>query len=433
MAGEIWTILALIAINGLLSGAEMAIVTVRPGRLRELVDGGSTTARVLQRLREKPERMLATVQIGITVVGATAAAFGGVALAGDLRPLLERWPLVQPHAEVLALGTIVTAISFLSVVLGELVPKSLALRHSESFALFMAWPVHILAWLAAPAVWVLTVASNLVLRPFRDRTNFIESRLSLEEVRSLVDEASEAGTVDKEAGEIASRALDFAGLTAFDVMIHRRWVVALPRAAGADELREALLGSGHRRIPVYEGTLDRVVGYVSWRDAMERVWAGQTPVLNEMLREGHFVAESTPAIDLLKDMQEQRVHLAFVLDEHGGLAGIVTLEDLLEELVGEITSEHDSDTPEPLRREPDGSVMVQGAVPLRDVDRELDLKLDALDDSTTIGGLCIALAGGRIPKTGEKLPAIPGVLIEIVDASTRRVRAVRLRLSPAGD
>jgi putative hemolysin len=430
MPSEIWTILGLILANGLLAGAEMAIVTVRPGRVRELVESGSAAARVLQRLREKPERFLATVQVGITVVAASAAAFGGVALADDLRPVLERWPLTQPHADALALGTIVSAISFLSVVLGELVPKSLALRSSERYALLMAYPIHVLAFIAAPAVWLLTVASNLVLRPFRDRTTFIESRLSLEEVRSLVDEASEAGTVDKDAGEIASRALDFAGLRAADVMIHRRFVVALPRDAGSAQLRDALLGSGHRRIPLFQGSLDHVVGYVSWRDAMVAVWDGREPVLEAMLRPGHFVAESTPAIDLLKDMQAQRVHLAFVLDEHGGLAGIVTLEDLLEELVGEIFSEHDVNVPAPLRRESDGSIIVQGAVPVRDVDREFDLDLASLGDATTMGGLCVALAGDRIPHAGEKLAAGEGVTLEVVDASPRRVRTVRLRIQP---
>jgi putative hemolysin len=431
MPAEVWTILGLIVANGLLAGAEMAIVTVRPGRVKELVAAGSGAARVLSRLREKPERFLATVQVGITVVGATAAAFGGVSLADDLRPVLERWPAVAPHAETVALAVIVTAISFLSVVLGELVPKSLALRSSERFALLMARPIHALAFAAGPVVWLLTVSSNLVLRPFRDRTTFMESRLSLEEVRSLVDEASDSGAVDRDAGEIASRALDFARLRADEVMIHRRWVVALPHDADEARLRDALLRSGHRRIPVYEVSLDHVTGYVSWRDAMERVWDRRPLVLAELLRPGHFVAESTPAIDLLKDMQARRVHLAFVLDEHGGLAGIVTLEDLLEELVGEITSEHDASVTPPLRREPDGSILVQGSVPVRDVDRQFHLELGELDDATTMSGLCVALAEGRIPHAGERLAAGPGAEIEVLDSSNTRVRTLRLRLRSA--
>jgi putative hemolysin len=432
MPSEIWIILGLILANGLLAGAEMAIVTVRPGRVRELVAAGSGAARVLAALREKPERFLATVQVGITVVGATAAAYGGVSLADDLRPLLEGIPALELHAEALALGVIVTAISFLSVVLGELVPKSLALRSSEPYALFMARPIHALAFAAAPVVWLLTAASNLVLRPFRDRTTFMESRLSLDEVRSLVDEASESGAVDRDVGEIASRALDFAGLRADEVMIHRRWVVALPHDADETRLRDALLRSGHRRIPVYEGSLDHVTGYVSWRDAMERVWDRRPLVLSELLRPAHFVAEAAPAIDLLKEMQSRRVHMAFVLDEHGGLAGIVTLEDLLEELVGEITSEHDPSVTPPLRREPDGSIVVQGSVPVRDVDRQFHLHLAALDDSTTMSGLCVALAEGRIPHAGETLDAGPDADIEVLDSSHTRVRTLRLRLRAAG-
>jgi CBS domain-containing protein len=154
--------------------------------------------------------------------------------------------------------------------------------------------------------------------------------------------AYDAGMVDRESGAIAARALELAALTASGVMVHRRRVVEPPRDADAGRRREALLGVGHRRIPIDEGGLDAVVGYVSWRDVMERLWDGRDPVVSELVRPGHVAVEATPAIDLLKDVQGHRVHMAFVFDEHGGPAGIVTLEDLLEELVGEIVSEHDA-------------------------------------------------------------------------------------------
>lgn len=426
MPAELWVILALVLVNGLLSGAEMAVVTVRSSRVRELVDDGRPGARALQRLRENPERFLATVQVGITLVGAIAAAYGGVSLADDLGAAFVRWGLAAELADDLAFVLVVAGVSGLSVVLGELVPKSLALRSSERFALLAARPLGVLAVLSAPLVWLLTAASNLVLKPFGDRTTFTESRLSMEEIRSLVDEASEAGTVDPDAGEIASRALDLAQLSAAEVMVHRRFVAALPRSADAEALRRAFLEAGHRRLPVYDGAIDNIVGYLSWRDLVECLWEGRQPVLSELLREAPYVPESMPATDLLKDMQRRRNHMAFVVDEHGGFSGIVTLEDLLEELVGEIVSEHDDETP-PIRMEADGGALVLGTSALRDVDRELDLELDTLDDSTTLGGLCVELAGGRVPRVGERLRAGSQAELEIVEASPRRVRLVRVR------
>lgn len=433
MSAEVWVILGLVLVNGLLSGAEMAVVTVRSSRVRELVDEGRPGARALQRLRENPERFLATVQVGITLVGAIAAAYGGVSLADDLGAAFVRWGLSAELADDLAFVLVVAGVSGLSVVLGELVPKSLALRSSERFALLAARPLGVLAMLAAPLVWLLTAASNLVLKPFGDRTTFTESRLSREEIRSLVDEASEAGTVDPDAGEIASRALDLAQLSAAEVMVHRRFVTALPRSADAETLRRAFLEAGHRRLPVYDGSIDNIVGYLSWRDLVECLWEGRQPVLSELLREAPYVPESMPATDLLKDMQRRRNHMAFVVDEHGGFSGIVTLEDLLEELVGEIVSEHDDETP-PIRLEAGGAALVLGTSALRDVDRELDLELDTLDDSTTLGGLCVELAGGRVPRVGERLQAGGQAELEIVEASARRVRLVRVRkLAPAAE
>lgn len=426
MATEIWVIPALVALNGLLAGAEMAVVTVRSSRVRELAEAGRPGARALLRLRERPERFLATVQVGITLGGALAAAYGGSSLAGQLGSALERWGLGAPFAHKLAFTIVVVSITALSVVLGELVPKSLALRSSERFALLAAGPLNLLAALASPVVWLLTAASNLVLKPFGDRTTFAESRLSKEEIRSLVDEASEAGTVDPGAGEIAGRALDLAQLAASDVMVHRRFVKALPRTADTEALRRAFLEAGHRRTPVFDGVIDNVVGYVSWRDVIERLWEGHTPVVAELIRTAPYVAESMKAIDLLREMQRKRQHIAFVMDEHGGFSGIVTLEDLLEELVGEIVSEHDEEAP-PIRPEADGTAVVQGTTPLRDIDRELSLSLDSLDDSTTVGGLSVALAGGRVPAAGERLQAGSQAELEIIESSARRVRLVRVR------
>jgi putative hemolysin len=382
----------------------------------------------VKRLRDAPEQFLATVQIGITVIGATAAAFGGASLARHIAPALAAIPGLGHYAEPLSLGLVVAAISYLSLVLGELVPKSIALRAPERFALLLAGPLLGLAQIARPLVWLLTQSSNLLLRPFGDRTTFTEARLSVEEIEQLVDEASRAGTLDAPTAEIASRALAFRDLTAADVMVPRSRIIALPRDASQEDLKRMLLEEGHARMPVYDGTLDNLVGYVMAKDLAAMAWERQLIVLDDLLRPVHFVPEAAKAAHVLRDLQRRRTQIAAVVDEHGGIAGLLTLEDLVEELVGDIFGE--TEQPEALwHHEPDGAALVRGEAPIREVNRALSLDLPEGEDYTTVAGLCIALAGA-VPERGAHLRAEDGTEIEIVDASPRLVRLVRLRPPP---
>lgn len=238
---EILIILALVLANGIFAGAEIAVIALRKSRLAQLVDEGRAGARSILALRNEPERFLATVQVGITVVGATAAAFSGASLAARLTPVLERVPAISHVAEDVALAIVIAVVSYLSLVFGELVPKSIALRASEAYALLAARPLRALAWLARPLIWFLTSSSNLVLRPLGDSTSFTESRLSPDELQQLVEEAAKVGSLDEGTSEIASRALDFGSLTAADVMIPRNRVNGIPRNASPADVRRILL------------------------------------------------------------------------------------------------------------------------------------------------------------------------------------------------
>ncbi|HSD20144.1 MAG TPA: hemolysin family protein [Anaeromyxobacter sp.] len=423
--------LALVLANGVFSGAEIAVIALRKTRLAQLVEEGRSSARAVKRLRDAPEQFLATVQIGITVIGATAAAFGGASLARHIAPALAAIPGVGHYAEPLSLGLVVAAISYLSLVLGELVPKSIALRAPERFALLLARPLLGLAQIARPLVWLLTQSSNLILRPFGDRTTFTEARLSVEEIEQLVDEASRAGALDAPTAEIASRALAFRDLTAADVMVPRSRIIALPRDASQEDLKRMLLEEGHARMPVYDGTLDNLVGYVMAKDLAAMAWERQLIVLDDLLRPVHFVPEAAKAVHVLRDLQRRRTQIAAVVDEHGGIAGLLTLEDLVEELVGDIFGE--TEQPEALwQQEPDGTALVRGEAPIREVNRALSLDLPEGEDYTTVAGLCIALAGA-VPERGAHLRAEGGTEIEIVDASPRLVRLVRLRPPPTSE
>jgi putative hemolysin len=331
---------------------------------------------------------------------------------------------LAPYAHSLALGIVVVMVSYLTLVLGELVPKSFALRHAEAYSLRAARPLLALSWLMRPLVWLLTKSSNLLLRPFGDRTTFTEARLSPEELQQLVEEAAKTGVLDQHAGEIASRALDFGQLTVGEVMVPRNRIDALPKTASADDIKRIMLETGHSRMPVYEGALDNIVGYITAKDVLALAWEGRLVVVHDLIRPALFLPETAKATQVLEELQRQRMWLAFVVDEHGGLAGLVTLEDLIEELVGEIFSEHDEPV-ELVKKEPGGSALVAGVAPIRDVNRDLALDLPEEEGSFTMAGLCTALAG-RIPKKGTRLTAKDGTVIEVIEASARVVRLVRV-------
>ncbi len=423
--------MALIFANGALAGAEIAVISVRRGQLAELVEEGRHTALAVQHLRHDPERFLATVQIGMTLVSATAGALGGHNLAGYLTPLIAPLPVIGMHADGVALALVVLAISYLSLVLGELVPKSLALRSPMPYALVAARPLVLLARMGRPLVWFLTASSNAVLRAFGDQTTFTEARLSPDELARMVDEAAKSGAVHPKAGEIAMRALDFGEVTIGEVMIPRTRVVAIPMTATAEDIRRVLLEETHNHLPVYDNTLDEIVGIISTNDVLALAWEKELIVLQDLLRPPQFVPETMHAADVLRELQRQRAHFAIVVDERGGTAGIVTLKDLLEELVGEIFGEHDDkETPERIRPQPDGAFLVPGNMPIREANRALPFELPEGGDWSTVGGLCVALAG-RIPGVGDHFVTAERVVIDIVDASQRRVRWARV--GPARD
>jgi putative hemolysin len=421
-------ILGLILANGVFAGAEIAVIAVRRTRLQQLMDEGRGAARAVMGLRDDPERFLATVQVGITVVGATAAAFGGATLAGGLQVWIARLPLLEPYAAQLAIGLVIAIVSFLQLVLGELVPKSIALRSAERYALAVAPPLLGLARIARPLIWLLTKTSNLFLFPLGDRTTFSESRLSVDELAQMVQDAARAGALDASSGEIAGRALEFGQLTAADVMVPRNRIDAIRRDATEDELRRLLLEEGHSRMPVYEGTLDNVVGYVVAKDLLGLAWERGLLVLEDVIRPPYFVPESAMAVQVLREMQKRQTKLAIIVDEHGGVSGILTLEDLVEELVGDIVGEGEAAEPM-IRRDPDGSAVVRGDVPIRELNRALDLDLEEGESFTTVAGLSIEIAGG-IPPKGTHLRAPDGTALEVLDASPRVVRMLRVTPPP---
>ncbi len=418
MPYELLVLLALVLVNGLFAGAEIAVLTAS----RALEHRTDRAARAVHALRAQPERFLATVQIGITVVGAAAAAFGGSSVARDLEPYLV--PLFGDAAHEVAMVIIVAGIAFLSLVLGELVPKSLALRYATGYALLIARPLLWLARVMRPLVWFLTACSNAVLRLFGDRTSFTEARMSRDELRELVHQAARTGSVDSQSGEIAARALEFGEVMIAEVMVRRDKMVAIAHDASAEEVQRVLLEEGHSRMPVYRGSPDDIIGYVVARDVLALAWESSLIAMPDIVRPAIYVTATTRISTVLRDMQARRTQIAIVVDEHGGTLGLATIEDVMEELVGDIYGENEA--PEnSLRIEPDGTALVPGWMPTRKVNRDLHTALPIARESMTIAGLCMALAL-VVPPVGTRIPAPDGTTLEVVDASSRRVRMVRL-------
>jgi putative hemolysin len=323
-----------------------------------------------------------------------------------------------------SLAVVVGFISVVSIVFGELVPKSLALRHSKGYALAIAPTINVVSIAARPLVSVLTFISNAVLSLFGDSTTFSETRMSREELKLVVNEATESGSIHPTAGEIVARALEFPELAATAVMVPRARVVGIQHSATVADIQRIVTETGYSRLPVYDENLDQIRGYVLVKDFLSMAWERQLIVLDDLVRPAYFVLEATKAPALLQEMRKRRVHLAIIVDEHGGTSGIVTMEDLLEELVGDIVSEL-ADTADPFRRMPDGSTVVEGDTPVRELNRVLGIELPEGDDWSTIGGLCMALAG-RVPEAGDSFSVEDGTRLEVRTATERSVNEVRI-------
>jgi putative hemolysin len=424
LGAELLIILVLSLVNGFFSASEIGILSVRRTRLLELANEGHRGARSALALRKNPERFLATVQVGITVLGATAGAFGGATLEAPLAAWLTGMGL-QRGADEVALALVVAFISVLSIVLGELVPKSLALRSSERVSLLVSRPLLALSQAARPIVWFLTTVSNLLLRPFRDQTTFTEARLSPDELQHLVEEASTSGALLPAAGDIASRAIELGELPISSLLIPRTQVAYLHREATRDEVWALLKSQSHSRYPVVMRDLDTVEGYVLERDLVQQIVEEGRVDIAAVLRGVPLVAARTPAVEVLRDLQEKRSQLAVVIDQQGMTAGIVTIGDIAEALLGEVLNEHEQPA-EAIRRDAAGGALVRADTPVQEVNRLLGTDLPVSPDYSTLAGLLMH-ESGQILRAGEEL-VVDGVRLEVVEATPRQVKRVRLHL-----
>lgn len=423
VATELLIIFLLLLANGAFALAEIALVSARKSRLQHAADRGDFRARVALSLQAEPGHFLSTVQVGITLVGILTGAFSGGTLVTLLNAQLARAPALAPYSHPLSLGLVVMATTFLSVVIGELVPKRLGLQNPEKVAVAMAVPMRRLSTFATPVVWILSRSSEGVLRLLGLRAS-TDPPVTEEDVKALIRHGAEAGVFEPAEHEMLGRVIRLGDRRVGALMVPRPEVVWLDAAEPVESIREKLLRERHARYPVCEGSPDRVLGVVHTVDLLAHALSGAPLDLRVLTQPAVFVPEGTRAGRLLERFRETRSGFAVVIDEHGGTQGVVTAADILRAIVGEAAGIEDDDEPAVVRRE-DGSWLVDASMPVDEFNEEFQLPAPpaaAPADYETLGGM-VSHFLGRIPRAGDHFQWA-GLRIEVVDMDGLRVDKV---------
>jgi putative hemolysin len=424
---EILVLLALVLLNGYFAMAELAVVSARPARLEALArQKASRAARQALALARDPGRVLSTVQIGITLVGISAGAFGAARLAEPLGAGLARVPLLAPISEEIAYALMVVVITYLSLIVGELVPKHLALRAPERIAALVAPTIDLLSRISTPAVWLLDRSSRFVLRLLGSETQPAET-VTEEEVRMLIAEGTRTGVFHRQEQDMIGRVLRLADRPLRAIMTPRVELVWLDVDNDPAKIARVIRESGHSRFPVGRGSLDDVLGVVQVRSLLEACLAGQPLDLRAALRPVLVLPDSTPVLRALEALRQARASMALVVDEYGEVEGVVTVEDVLEAVVGDMPERRLGEEPAIVERE-DGSLLMDGMLAIDEV--KLALGFDNLPEEGsyhTLAGFLLAQLG-RVPQEGETV-AYGGWRFEVVDMDGRRIDKVLVRRS----
>jgi putative hemolysin len=427
IAVQIAVIVVLTLLNGLFAMSETALVSSRKARLRERAEAGDKGARAALKLADSPTRFLSTVQIGISLIGVLAGAFGGAALAGPLAEALRGVPLLAPYAGPIAFSAVVVGITYLSLIIGELVPKRLALNGPETVVSRVAGPMRLISALTAPAVWFLSASTEGVLRALGVRQTDA-APVSEQEVEILMEEGARAGVFEEEERDLVARALRLDDRPVRELMTPRPNVAWLDADDSPEEVLRLARESRHSYFPVARGDLDELLGLASVKDAWARGADEQPAELLGSLRRPALVSEGAPATRALEAFKRSRLPLALVIDERGHIEGLVTLTDVLEALVGEVpdAGEPGEPTEEPIVRREDGSWLVDGLLAARELEARLGLGESSRDeeeaDYQTVGGMVMD-ALGRVPATGDRFDH-EGYAFEVLDMDGRRVDKV---------
>jgi putative hemolysin len=429
--GLIWLdvifILLLIIANAFFSAAELSIISARKSRIAQLIAAGDLKARIVEKLQKDPHRFLATVQVGVTVVGSAASVLGGAIAVEILKPILKAVPIafIQNAASPISLTVAVIFVSYLLLVFGELVPKTIGLQYADRISLHVAGMINFLANAGAIVISMLTMSSKAVLAFMGIKT---ENKVFItrEEVQHIVAEGQEDGVFSETEQEFIQNIFDFTHTCVREVMVPRTRIVGLDLDQTREEMVKIVVDNMFSRYPVYRGSIENIVGFIHGKDLLARMVTKSDFDITKIIRPPFYVPEGKKVNDLLKEMQRKRIHMAMVVDEYGGIHGLVTTEDLLEELVGEIEDEHDVGEPGPVQKLADGTFIVDALISLNDLEDLLEFKLDEALPYDTLAGLILENLG-RFPQKGEKLEWLDFTFtcLEVKETAIVKVKIVR--------
>ena len=404
---DIFFIFVLIIFNGFFTGSEIAIISIKKVNLDEMIKAGKRRARLISYLKQQPDRFFATVQIGVTLLSTLASVYGGSRLMRYLDPYLKSLALDLKYIEEVALLFLVLIIAYLSLVFGELIPKSLALRYATRFSMIVAYPLYFFSRTFSGFTFFLTFSSNLVLAVFqKGQTSFSETRLHEEEIREILQEGVKVGAIEKTEHQIISNVFGINDTSAREVMTPRVNVKSLSIDLDLDELDAAILQINHNRIPVFHETLDKIRGVLYLRDYMTMCLRNpkkKKKAIESLIHPPYYVPESMKIDKILKEMQKRRTHLAIVVDEYGGTSGIITMEDILEEIVGEIQDISEQPLESPIVALAENKYSVLGTCSINEFNEYFDdYHIPESKGYNSIAGFIISKAE-RFPEVGEML------------------------------
>ena len=424
-SAELILAVVLLFLYALFSAAEVALMSVRKGRLRQLVEEGNETAALIEQLAEDANRLLATSDFGRMIVGVVAVASAAVIFT----PRVGRWiagaplPWLAAMHEGLALLLVIIVMSAVLLVFGRLLPKRLAHRYAESVAFFVAGPYDVFARISWPIVNALVSLVNGLARLLGDDTSAESPFMIEEEIRTMVDAGEEEGIIEEDEKEMIYSIFEFGDTLAREIMVPRIDIAAVDVTTPVLEVLDVILNAGHSRIPVYLDTIDNIVGLLYAKDLLTYLRDGKTDVgLNQVLRPAYFVPETKRVNELLEDFQHRKVHMAIVVDEYGGTAGLVTIEDILEEIVGEIQDEYDSGEESFVDIRGPDEIVFNARVALDDVDELLSVNLPH-EGSDTLGGFIYSQLG-RVPSVNDEV-VFDGVKLTVLSVAGRRIKKVK--------
>jgi putative hemolysin len=422
---ETLLIIIFIFLNAVFAAAEIAVVTLRRTRIKQLVDAGNKRAIVLDKLREHPNRFLATIQIGITLVAVLASAIGGATLVKVIKPILMNIPIpfISASSEAISIIIVAAIITYFFIVFGELIPKSIALSNPEAVGLMIAPVIEKFSKIAMPFVQVLRISTNILLKPFGKRAFSERGYISEEEIKLLLEEGKERGIFEAEEKELIHSIFDFTDMSAKEVMVPSTQMATISLGMSPEDIKTIIAEEQFSRYPVIGKDLNDIRGILHARDFLTALAKGGSDI-RKLIKPPFFIPDTLKISILLREMQRKRTHMALVIDEYGGVSGLVTMEDLLEEIVGEIRDEYDVESP--VIQISDGTFRMDASISIRDLKEDYEIEIPESTEYETLSGFLLTTLQ-RIPKIGDVVET-EGKKITVLEMVGQRIAKIKLEI-----